>query len=89
MQMVESCSPCFSPHHAATSACNAEATSRCWTLACLLFLCLFTLRIASGWLAPKAVIQFHSWPQQWQKTNQAASAGFTQILCYLIVLFDF
>lgn len=80
----ESCSPHFSLYCTATSAWGTEANNRCCILACLLFV-LFTLRIAS-WLAPKAVIQLRSQPRWWQQTKQAASAGFTQVLCYLAFL---
>lgn len=83
LQMAESCSPCFSPHHAATSACNAEATSRCWILACLLSFPFYFKN--SIWVAcSQGCYSAPQRPQQWQKTNQAASAGFTRILCYLV-----
>lgn len=67
------------------SACSAKVTNRCWVLACL-GIFLLTLRIASCWLAPRAVIQLCSWPQCGQQTKEEASTWFTQILHYLVFL---
>lgn len=57
----KSCSLCLPPSPGA-----AMAFSRCWILACLVFLFfffhffLFISGLASGWLAPKTVIELHS-----------------------------